>query len=264
MEIGVSTASLFMRATNEEALGILNDVDARVVEIFLESFSEYKSEFISSLKDKLGNLKVHSLHTLTTQFEPQIFSENPIARGDAFDFMKGICRGGKVIGAKNYTLHGKAYFKKNVVFNDFPLYIKCFNELCELSGGYGVDICLENVSWAFYNAPGWFSNVKEKCPKLKACFDIKQARNSGFAAEEYIKEMSGRINTVHLSDINERGKMVLPGRGVVDFRKLFIELDKAKFCGNMLIEVYKDDYESVDEIADSLEYLRKIKDEVFN
>ena len=264
MEIGVSTASLYMRANNVRALGILNELDARVVEIFLESFSEYKSRFIASLKKELGSLKVHSLHSLTTQFEPQLFSENPIARSDALCFMESICRGAKAIGAKNYTLHGRARFKKNADFSDFPYYIKCFNELCDLCGSFGVSICLENVYWAFYNAPGWFSSVKDACPALRTCFDIKQARNSGYSAEQYISEMSGRINTVHLSDVDSDGKMVLPGRGVTDFKKLFIALDKAKFEGNMLIEVYKDDYGNVDEIADSLDYLRKIKNEVFN
>ena len=264
MEIGVSTASLFMRATNEQALGILNGIDARVVEIFLESFSEYKSEFISSLKDKLGSLEVHSLHTLTTQFEPQLFSENPVAKKDAFDFMESICRGGREIGAKNYTLHGKAHFKRNVVFNDFPFYVKRFNELCELCGSFGVSVCLENVYWSFFNEPGWFSGVKYECIFLKTCLDIKQARLSGYSVSDYISAMKGRINTVHLSDIDENGKMTLPGRGVTDFKALFIALDRAGFEGNMLLEVYNNDYGSIGELADSLDYLRKIKNEVFN
>ena len=41
MEIGVSTASLFKRQYNEDALLTLNEIDARVVEIFLGTFSEY-------------------------------------------------------------------------------------------------------------------------------------------------------------------------------------------------------------------------------
>ena len=264
MEVGISTASLFMRATNEQAIGIANDLDARVIEIFLESFSEYKSEFIASLKDKLGSVKVHSLHTLTTQFEPQLFSENKIARRDSLDFMESICKGGREIGAKNYTLHGKAHFKRDVIFNDYPFYVKCFNELCELCESYGVSVCLENVYWAFFNSPEWFSGLKNECEKLRTCLDIKQARLSGYSVFDYISVMEGRINTVHLSDIDENGKMVLPGRGITDFKSIFKALSKAKFEGNMLLEVYRNDYESIDALADSLEYLRKIKNEVFN
>ena len=56
MEIGVSTASLFMREYNEDALPLLDKSDARVVEVFLQGFSEYKKEFGELLKSRLGNL----------------------------------------------------------------------------------------------------------------------------------------------------------------------------------------------------------------
>ena len=65
MEIGVSTASFFLRMYNEEALPVLNELDARVVEVFLETFSEYSGEFGEKLKKYKGDLTVHSvLHLL--------------------------------------------------------------------------------------------------------------------------------------------------------------------------------------------------------
>ena len=263
MEIGVSTASLFLRYETRDALLLLNELGARVVEIFLESFSEYDEGYISSLKADLGGMTPHSLHTVTTQFEPQLFSDVTVQRKDAYFFMEKICRGAREIGAKNYTLHGRAKVKKHAKFDDFPSYVKRFNELCEFCGGYGVEVCLENVEWAFYGVPGFFTKLKNECPKLKTCFDLKQARISGFAAEDYIEEMAGRINTVHLSDVDGSGKMCLPGKGTVDFYKLFKTLDKAGFRGNMLVEVYKNDYNEVGEIAESLQFLRRIKSEVF-
>ena len=69
MEVGVSTASLFMREYNEDALPLLDKSDARVVEVFLQGFSEYKKEFGELLKSRLGNLKVHSVHVLTLTYE---------------------------------------------------------------------------------------------------------------------------------------------------------------------------------------------------
>ena len=50
MEIGVSTATLFKRQDNEDALVTLDKLDARVCEIFLESFCEYNEEFGNLLK----------------------------------------------------------------------------------------------------------------------------------------------------------------------------------------------------------------------
>ena len=263
MEIGVSTASLFKRYDTLNSLKVLRDMDARVVEIFLESFSEYDASFISSLGSELGELTVHSLHTVTTQFEPQMFSDIPLQKKDAYRFMENICRGAKEIGAKNYTLHGRAKIKKNARFDDFPSYIKHFNDLTELCGKYGVNVCLENVEWAFFGEPQFFARIKDSCPSLRTCFDLKQARLSGFLAEDYLSVMAGTINTVHLSDIDENGKMCLPTFGTVDFYRLFELLKNTGFDGNMLIEVYPNDYRDESEIAESLYKLRKIKREVF-
>ena len=56
MEIGVSTASLFKRKFNEDALLTLNEIDARVCEIFLCSYQEYTEDFakqtITDAEDK--------------------------------------------------------------------------------------------------------------------------------------------------------------------------------------------------------------------
>ena len=263
MEVGVSTASLFMRADTKGSLKILSELDARVVEVFLESFSEYDERFVSSLSEYTKGLVVHSLHTVTTQFEPQLFSSVPVQKKDAFAFIEGICRGAKTLGAKNYTLHGRARVKKNAKLESFDEYALHFNELCDLLSGYGMSLTLENVEWAFCSRPEWFFEIKKRCPELKACFDIKQARISGYDPFDYIEAMKGRINTFHASDVDENGKMCLPGRGVTDFGKVFYALKRAGFCGNTLIEVYTGDYGDVSEIAESLRYLRKIKEEVF-
>ena len=53
MEIGVSTASLFKRQYNEDALITLNEIDARVCEIFLKSNG--RQYFLLRLNDKPWN-----------------------------------------------------------------------------------------------------------------------------------------------------------------------------------------------------------------
>lgn len=251
MEIGISTASLFLRLYNEQALPVLNELDARVAEVFLESFSEYTKEYGERLKSCRGDLKIHSVHVVTTQYEPQLFAENLRAYEDAMNMFEGVMQCAKVIGANNYTLHGRAYFKKYYSSpDDIDRYVDRFNALCDLSGRYDVEVCLENVYWCMYNKVGFFEKIKERCPKLKTCLDLKQARQAGFDALEFLDEMAGRINTVHLSDYDEMaGKMCLPGKGDYDFEKLFKRLKEVGFDGNMLIEVYKDDYKDYCELV---------------
>ena len=69
MQIGISTASLFGRYYTEDAVKKLNQLKVDSTEIFLESYSEYSKKFGKKLKKMKGDLSVHSIHTLTTQFE---------------------------------------------------------------------------------------------------------------------------------------------------------------------------------------------------
>lgn len=263
MEIGVSTASLFKRQFNEDALITLNELDARVVEIFLGSYCEYTYDFAKLLKERVGNLKVHSIHTLNTHFEPQLFGANVRAMDDAYKIFENCLNTAKLLGAKNYTLHGIARFKRNVLYNNYEqIGEKMFN-LQQFCKKFQVELCLENVEWAYYNHVGFYANIIKYCKGLKTCLDIKQARISGDSYKDYITEMGTSINTIHLSDVDENGKIRLPGKGLFDFEDLFKRLKDVDFKGNMLIEVYNEDYKDIKEIKDSLDYLRNLKEKIF-
>lgn len=264
MEIGISTASLFGRAYNEDALPILNDLDSRVCEVFLETYSEYTKNYAELLKNNLGNLKVHSIHTLNTHFEPQLFSTCDRARDDAIKIFESCLNTGKMLGASCYTLHGKARFKRSIVYDNYKEVGLYADKLTEIARNYGMNVCLENVEWAYYNKPGFFSEVKKYAPNLKCCLDIKQARESGFDYKSYLNEMGSDLLTVHLSDVDERGKIALPSeKGAFDFEDLFNRLAFIGFKGNCLIEVYKENFDSYDQLKQSLNYLRNIKEKFF-
>ena len=77
VKFGISTASLFLRKNNEEALPLLNEWGIPYAEVFLTSFSEYNPRFASALAAGKGEVRVHSVHVLNTQFEPQLYAEHP-------------------------------------------------------------------------------------------------------------------------------------------------------------------------------------------
>lgn len=263
MEIGVSTASLFKRKHNEDALTILNQLDARVCEIFLGTYSEYTSEFGNLLKSRLGNLKVHSIHTLNTHFEPQLFGSNDRALEDAYKIYENCLNVGKMLDANAYTMHGIARFKKGALYNNYQKIAKNFEIASAVAKKYDIKLTLENVEWAFYNHVGFLTNIKKYFNGLYTCLDVKQARISGDSYKDYIKEMCNSIITVHLSDVNDSEHICLPGKGNFDFKDLFYRLKDVGFDGNMLIEVYTDDYKEIDEIKESLDYLRELKYKIF-
>ena len=258
MEIGVSTASLFMREHNEDALPLLDKIDTRVAEVFFQSFSEYKKEFGELLKSRLGNLKVHSVHVLTFTYETELFTINERAFEDVNEIFQSVLANAKLLGATCYTMHGRARIKNSGNYDDFVKIGKRLDKICNIAANYSVDVCLETVVWALYNSPGYFKKVKDYAPNLKGTLDIKQCRLSGFDYKDYIADMGENIRTVHLSDVDENGKIRLPGKGIFDFETLFRRLKDSGSDPNAVVEVYKDDYGSVSEIKNSLDYLREI------
>ncbi len=264
MDIGVSTASLFVRKSTEDALEYLCEEQFPVTEVFLSTYREYNGNFGKLLRSRMsGKTKVHSFHTLTTQFEPQLYSVNPRAAEDSFEMLAGALEAAREIGAQYYTFHGVARLKKTPVKLDYDKIAAVTQRIIDLCKRYGVTLSYENVHWCYYNFKGFFKEVKARCPQLKGVLDIKQARQSGVFYGDYIDDMRGNIVTVHLSDIDENGKMCLPGKGTFDFSELFRRLKDAAFDGAMLVEAYQGDYGEEKELKESVDYLNDLAAKIF-
>ena len=263
MQIGISTATLFGRQNTEGALKLFNTLGVNVCEVFLESFSEYNKKFGKILKKDKGAVEVHSIHTLTTQFEPQLYSLNLRAQEDSFILLDKTMQCAKQIGAKYYTFHGGARFKKTPININFDRVGKITQDIISVCAKYGVELAYENVHWCYYNYVGFFSELIKRVPNLKATLDIKQARQSGVEYKDFINEMSDKIVTVHLSDVGEDGKMCLPGKGVTDFKDLFSRLKDVGFNGAMLIEAYQNDFTELEELLASLEFIKETAYKIF-
>lgn len=263
MQTGISTASLFFRKTTEDALDYLNKNGVSTAEVFLESYCEYKKSFGRLLKKKKGNINVHSIHTLTTQFEPQLYSINARAQKDSFDLLEQTMKTASLIGAKYYTFHGGARFKKTPFKIDYERVGKITADILSVTQKYGVTLAYENVHWGYYNYIGFFSEMKKRVEGLKATFDIKQARQSGIDYGEYITEMGKDIVTAHLSDYRDDGKMCLPGKGKTDFKEVFSRLNDVGFDGAIILEVYQNDYKELDELLDCYHDLTELAKKVF-
>lgn len=263
MKVGISTASFFTRMFTEDALDFLNKNGVSITEVFLESYCEYNAEFGEKLNTFKGNTHVHSVHGLTTQFEPQLYSLNSRAVEDSFKILDGVMDVAEKVGAKYYTFHGGARFKKTPFTIDYDRVGKYTQRIIDACKSKGVSLAYENVHWGYYNYVGFFSEIRKRTTGLKGTLDIKQARLSGFPYADYLKEMGGDIVTVHLSDVLDNGKMTLPGKGVTDFYELFSRLYDVGFDGAALLEVYQSDYKDYEELFDSLDYVKNVAAKVF-
>lgn len=263
MQVGISTASLFGRFVTEDALKFLSENNVPLVEVFLESYCEYDKSFGEILKNVKGQTTIHSVHTLTTQFEPQLYSVNERARTDSFKILRNVLSVAEQVGAKCYTFHGGARFKKTPLVLDLDRVGAITQEIINVCAEYGVKLAYENVHWGYYNYLGFYSELKKRTKGLCATLDVKQARQSGLNCFELIKEMGQDIQTLHLSDIDENGKMCLPGKGVLDLKSLFSALKDYGFDGAILLEVYKNDFSSFSELFSSMQYVKSVAEQVF-
>jgi sugar phosphate isomerase/epimerase len=260
MKVGISTASLFQRRNTEEAVTTIKQLGVSVAEVFLSTFYEYRPEFSKAMKEKINGLEINSVHAMSTNFEPNFFSPDSRVRGDGFYWLDQIMRSAVLLGCKNYTFHG--FFRNSVptgqVFDNFDKLGSYLGNVVDFASGYAVNLCLENVSWCTYNRPGFFTEMKRRCPNLLGVFDIKQARRSHYPWQAYINDMAGSIAYVHLSDIDENGKMCLPGEGMYDFKEIIKRLQGSGFDGNLIIEAYSGDFNDIGELKKSCDFLNEI------
>ena len=132
MYAGVSTASLFLRKNNEDALPLLQTLGIKHAEVCLTTYSEYGEPFASILESRRGDISVNSVHILNTQFEPQLFNAHPRARADAYDWLGKVMQSASILGAPYYTFHGTARIKRaarRVGADNFPKMVSDFDEL---------------------------------------------------------------------------------------------------------------------------------------
>ncbi len=245
---------MFLRANTEDAFALFAEWGVSCAEVFFTTYSEYSAEFVRELLSKKGKMEAVSVHVLGTQFEPQLYSEHPRVRADAYYWLERAMKAAQTLGASYYTFHGLTRAKRTFREN-LPRVSALTREISDYCTRFGVTLSFENVEWAFYNRLGIFRGLKQSCPKLKGVLDIKQARISGYDYRDYLSEMGHDISHVHVSDVDGNGKMCLPGRGTFDFDELFARLADVGFEGAILLENYGKDYGDFGQLKAAWEYL---------
>lgn len=259
MEIGLSTASYFSKMQIEDAVLDIGAHGVALCEVFLNSFSEYDPMFIELLAERLGsaNLNVFSIHPMSMQFEPQLFSAHPRQRDDACRIFEQVLADGKRLGASHYVMHGPARLFGGVKNIGLTRIAPIFIELCALAAQYDIQLTLENVSWCLFNEPEFGPRLLDAMGggPLQFTLDVKQAVRSGHDPLEYIRAVGSRIANVHICDAtpqeNGVAKYEMPGFGHYDFVTMFNELSAYGYHGPAFIEVYSDMYREIPELYES-------------
>ena len=257
MRIGISTASLYGKMYTEDALKLFADNNVDCAEVFLASFSEYTEEFGEKLKSVQGNVYVHSIHTLNSQFEGQLFSRSERQYVDAVKIFRSALRVGQMVGASIYVMHGPQQMKYTKYVTNYEFFGKRTAELAKIAAEYGILLTWENVHWAHYNHPDFMRSILPYCDEPIGCtLDIKQAAQSDTVVDKYIEDMGDRIKNIHVVDFDDEGRLVLPTTGSYDYSALFRKLNG--YDGTVMIEVYDGCYKHPNEIIEAYNKFRSL------
>ncbi|URZ04168.1 sugar phosphate isomerase/epimerase family protein [Clostridium felsineum] len=258
MEIGLSSAVFYPEVNTEDTLEIIKRLGFNTSEIFINSFLECEDNFIDKLlksKNELG-LNINSVHALSSLFEPFLFDQYKRRRDEMLDSFEKICKTGNKLGAKCYTFHGMKY--KDFKSVNKKLVVDVYEKLAYIAGENNIKLAQENVSWCMSSDLDYLSFIKDKdIDNLFFTFDIKQAYKANKEPKDYIKIMGERLVNFHINDRDEEHVCLLPFNGKVNYNEILDELKSVNYKGNLIIEVYRNNFFSYNEISDCKKKLEK-------
>jgi len=264
MKLGISSASFFNQVATEDCFDMLRNMGVDCTEVFFNTYSEYEPSFVDKLVAKKGNIKVHSVHALGTQFEPELFNINDRVKNDAIKILRKVLQAAQSLNAQYYTFHGPLKLKRIPYNIDFDSYCKKLNYIIAICKEYGIKLAYENVHYSYYNNPMFFESIKHRCPDLYATFDIKHAYQSGYDYKEYLKFVGDRLAVLHICDVKLDNSTELPFNGIVDFEGVFFEIKKYKPDAVILLELYSNNYTSLNQVKETFVLLNTKLQEVEN
>ncbi|KGN02006.1 AP endonuclease [Clostridium novyi A str. 4570] len=258
MEIGISTACFYPRVVLEDSIKLMKSLGFNKGEVFFNCPSEFSDEFVKVIKERCNesDFKINSVHAFSSAFEPYIFDTYKRRRDDMIKYFKQVCRAGKELGAKTYTFHGMR--KMDSEFVDINHVIDVYNELVYISEEAGITLAQENVSWCMSGDLNFLKEIKERCKyPIHFTLDLKQAYRADKEPDDYIDIMKENIVNLHINDRTKESSCLVPGKGDIDYSKLFNKLRGLNYKGMGIIEVYSSNYLHYEELRESRRYLSK-------
>ncbi len=245
MEAGISTACFYPEYV-EDAVSFLAENGAKNIEIFINSDSELKKDFIYGIKEKIDGfgIKVVSLHPFTCGIEPMMFF-TPYERRlyDILEYYKKYFEAMNILGAKIFVFHGN---KPQNHFED-ERYFERFAKLFETGKEFGIVVAQENVERC---VSGKLSFLKKMAAYLgnmaNFILDVKQTVRSGENVFDYLDALEERIIHVHYSENGKKGDCLPFGEGDFDRVAFFKKLVSFNFQGNVILELYRENYSDYD------------------
>lgn len=255
IQFGASTACLYPTLT-EQALEQLGQLGIPLVEIFYNSPSEYENGFLKRLKEILDRygMRAVSMHPYDSFSEPYMFFTGYERRFlDQLDQYRRYFEKMHLVGSDIFVFHGDRH--ESLLPEE--KYFERFAALSEAGKRCGVIVAQENVERCKSRDPRFIRAMRNYLRKeAHFVLDLKQAVRGGYSPFEMLEAMGEGLVHLHLNDHTPDRDCLLPGRGGFDFSSFFCAVTQKGYQGAALIEVYRQNFGELSELADSFCFLK--------
>lgn len=259
MQCGISTSCFFPQETLE-ALRLLGSNGIQVTEIFLNTCSETEDKYISQLQNvaQQHNIRVSSVHPWSSPMEGFFFASDYNGRlNDGIKLYRRYFEVCSELGADKLVFHGSYLHAKDSF--SFEKYVEHFCILAQIGREYGVTLCHENVSYCILANPDTARSFSSLAGQDAAfVLDTKQAYRFGIDAIEMLDAMQQVIRHIHISDYSAQSFCLPPGQGQLDFKHFLNRLFSLGYKGDLIIELYRDNFDGMEQLIQSKKYIDTI------
>ena len=271
MVFGMSTACFFPYVYTEQSIDLMSDMGIKSAEIFFSCMSEYQAPFVTDLRKRLSDhdMSAYSVHALSMQFEPQLFSLHDRARQEAIDMYQRVLEAGAQLGAGVYVFHGPSNIKRaRKLHLDYHLIAETADFLADMAKEYQIKLAWENVHWCWYAKPDFAKKVLRlvNTDNLYFTLDMKQSAQSGFDPSDFIKNTGGKLVNIHICDYertDEHGIVpALPFHGLIDFISFRETLNHIGYDHGMILEVYWNNFSDYKQLSENFDLVRSFFSDV--
>lgn len=260
MRCGISTSCFYPENTLSSLQRVI-DAGAPVTELFLNTFSELEPAFVARVADAVqrSGICISSVHPFTSAMEGFFFASQYEGRMlDGISIYRRYFEVCRLWGADKLVFHGD--HKGNPACTEAE-YAANFQSLAAVGQEYGVALCHENVHYCRLGNPAQVRSIRPLMGKYAAfTLDIKQLRRQGDTLDAMLDAMHGGVRQVHISDFSASADCISPGRGGFDFVDLIVKLQKMRYTGDLIIELYQDGFRDIAELVCAMQQVQALID----
>jgi sugar phosphate isomerase/epimerase len=227
-----------------------------VAEIFINTHSEMKGGYYKEMKAYIDaqGMDIISIHPYTCGYEHVIFFGGYERRiSDGVELYKDYFEFAAKLSAKFVVFHGNNMKNK---FCGYEKYAEIFARINECAHTFGVELIHENTTWCICREADGIKNLRKEYPDMKFVFDAKQACRGGYDPYAVLEAMGDHVVHVHINDWAD-GACKPPCMGALDTKRMLRRLYEVGYGGDAVVEVYRENFTDVSELAESARLLRE-------